>query len=241
MLRIQDTATDTHIAITSHAIFIFFGQSDDRAEDSREAHELARKLQAAARKRNAGRQLSFMRQCSFVRADPTVARAFEAPRLSGPAEQKLLGVFQRYTEVYASNAEFAHAMHQNTVGQLERKQFFKLCSHAKLTSDDFSASDCNHVFDKAKALAMNPAMPPQYAADVFFNKRVGFTVFRDVMTVCLAEQVGRTVEDLLSRLQAVSPSALAPEKLRLDEGSDSMRSAASASVRRALDERNSRN
>jgi hypothetical protein len=215
------------------------GDRDDEDSDKGICHKnnAAQTLQKACRRRNAGRQIDFMRQCSQARADPKVAEAFKPSQVTGKALTALRAVFHRYTESFSSNYEFVRSLH--TKGQMERKQFITMCSHAKMISEvSCSVSDFNQVFEKAIALALNPASSPQYKEDVFFGKRIGFSVFKDIAITIMTELTGLDTNTLINRLKAIPEKALASEKIPLEvEGSASIRSAACASsCRRAMND-----
>jgi len=174
---------------------------------SQEIQQAATKLQKLGRRRQSTAQTQFMRECSLARMDPNIKTLVQSSVKDEGEEEKLLALFTRYSESYDTTQEFRRVF--KAKGRLERRQFVLMCHHAKLTNlTRFTVLDCNQVFDKAKAIALNPAAGVSYRDDVYFNKRIGFSVFRDIVIPCLEEKTKLDKHAILLRLISIPEDAL---------------------------------
>jgi len=174
---------------------------------SNEVQQAVRKLQNLGRRRNATARVEYLKECSIARVDPNIKTLVQSSVKDEGEEEKLLALFTRYSESYDTTQEFRRVF--KAKGRLERRQFVLMCHHAKLTNlTRFTVLDCNQVFDKAKAIALNPAAGVSYRDDVYFNKRIGFSVFRDIVIPCLEEKTKLDKHAILLRLISIPEDAL---------------------------------
>lgn len=191
-------------------------------KETREQHQAATKMQKLCRGISASKQIAFMRECSMARLNPTSQGLVKNNIIDPDNEGKLKEIFDRYAGSYSCAYDFLRIFQR--AGELERKQFVRLCSDAKLIGvSNFSVDECNLVFDKAMAVALNEASESRYKSDVFFGKRFGFLVFKDIAISCIVEKTGLDTNSVLQHLYSISTKTLDTKKMNLDEVSTQRR------------------
>jgi hypothetical protein len=84
--------------------------------------------------------------------------------------------------------------------ELNQPQFVTLCRDLELITRKFTTLDVKLVFDKTKAMALAPRSGNEYNSGVYYDKRINYKVFREILIPCLARDLGHTEDDLLKIL-----------------------------------------
>ena len=75
-----------------------------------------------------------------------------------------------------------------------------LCRDLELISRKFTTLDVKLVFDKTKGMALAPRSGKVYNGGVYYDKRINYEVFRDILIPCLARDLNHTEDELLKIL-----------------------------------------
>ena len=81
-----------------------------------------------------------------------------------------------------------------------QSQFVSLCRETEIITRKFTPLDVKLSFDKAKAMALAPRSGKAYNDGVFYDKRINYKIFREVLIPRLSRDSKISIDDLLNIL-----------------------------------------
>jgi hypothetical protein len=175
-------------------------------------HHAATRIQSLSRMRTASRYVNELKQvmfcifssspltssplCSPLRLqinsleNQPVAEATPPPPTSVTVSPDIEPILKEYFQKFAP---YSHS------DQIDLSHFIKLCHDASLIQRKFTVVDAELAFIRAKKKA-NLSTLAKYKNGVFFDKRINFIVFREILLRCVIEKTGVSIDMVLHQL-----------------------------------------
>lgn len=87
----------------------------------------------------------------------------------------------------------------NHPGQMDLTRFIKLCHDCSLISRKFTVVDAELAFLRAKKKASISNIS-KYRNGVFYDKRINFIVFREILLRCIVEKMNEPIDYILHKI-----------------------------------------
>jgi hypothetical protein len=108
-----------------------------------------------------------------------------------PPIDESTGSEQQLQQLFAANSKHK---------EMSMCMFLAFCKDQGVLCRTFTRMDARLVFDKSKAMALSPLSGASYNAQVFFDKRISYMVFREIALPCLAQHKGVSLEELIESI-----------------------------------------
>lgn len=162
-------------------------------ENTSTKDKAAVRIQSLSRMRTASRYVNELREINSlhkleipeIEIAPTPAPA--APRKT---ENDVEAIIQSY---YHKFTLYSHP------DQIDLTHFMKLCHDCDLIQRKFTIVDAELAFLRAKKKA-SISMKDEYKNGVFFDKRINYMVFRDILLRCIAEKLSQPIDVMIHHL-----------------------------------------
>lgn len=194
-VELPETKTVIPLEVANHALtpeaaaaqlMLLSGDDDEENEILQKQWRAAVKLQRLERVRIARRKMRMKHELQDCVLDLDPSKDFDTSSSNGnsPREDAIRRLFNKHS----------------TRKEMCQSQFVSLCRETEIISRTFTPLDGKLSFDKSKAMASAPRSGKEYNNGVFYDKRINYKVFREVLIPCLSRDLKISIDDLLNIL-----------------------------------------